>query len=249
MSSTGRGSRDAMDFYPTTPELARLLCESVAHDYGDRALGWPRSIGEPGSGYGSFLVACRKTWPEAHVVGYELQDQMVLATRPAFLTDHMDLTRHDLRAGHDLIIGNPPFSVADLLIPSLIEQLHPTRGVLALLLRLNYMGGIERYQTLWRDHMPSRVYVLPRRPGFMPNGRSDSTEYALYVWDWRHEGETTLRFIDNSDTKSKWRRGETPPALRVADVPERRVLPPDRDLVVAGHKSRRAAQGTLGAFA
>lgn len=226
MSSAGRGGKRVEgDFYPTTPELAMLLTQAVAKDYNDRVEGWPRSIGGPGSGYGSFLVACRETWPDADVYGYELQDTMVKATRPAFVTDHMDLTRHNLRDGHDLIIGNPPFSVADKIIPSLIARLHPTRGVLVLLLRLNYMGGQERFKTLWRDHMPSRVYVLPARPGFMPNGRSDSTEYALYVWDWRHTGETTLRFIDNLDVKNRWARGESPPVLDVVDVPERATAP------------------------
>lgn len=246
MSSTNRGGkRDPKDFYPTTPQLAQLLCDHLAKDYGGREVGWPRSIGEPGSGYGSFLAAFRHTWPEAHVVGYEVQDQMVMATRPAFLTDHVDLTRHGLRGGHDLIMGNPPFSVADAIIPSLIEQLHPRRGVLALLLRLNYLEGNERYGTLWRDHMPSRVYVLPRRPGFMPNGKTDSTSYAVYVWDWRHTGETVLRFIDNRATKSHWRKGEQPPVLPEASVPERMVLGMDRDLAAVAPQMPKQAQTRL----
>lgn len=224
MSSQGRGAiRAPADLYPTHPDLALLIAKRLEAKYGERWGDAPR-IAEPGSGYGSFLLAARTTWPGSHIEAFEIQEQMVMTTRPAFVTHHHDLLVHGAPEGFDLILGNPPFNVADELIPSLVSQLGDG-GVLALVLRLNYLGGQERYRTIWRSIPPSHLMVMPARPGFDPIvGGTDSTEYAVFVWDAKHVGETTMEFLDNTATQSKWAKGDLPPRIDRAHVLERATV-------------------------
>jgi len=90
--------------------------------------------------------------------------------------------------GYDLIITNPPYSLAQEFIERAFLWRRDTRPLhqsfVAMLLRLNFLGSQKRARWL-REHTPS-VYVTPRRPCFSRNkhGRlgSDSTEYCWLLW-------------------------------------------------------------------
>ena len=77
----------------------------------------------------------------------------------------------------DLILTNPPFSIAKEFIEHSIT-LAPT---VIMLLRINYLGSIGRH-TWWKEHTPSSLHVLSKRPSFTGKG-TDATDYAWYVWD------------------------------------------------------------------
>lgn len=77
----------------------------------------------------------------------------------------------------DLIITNPPFSLA---LEFLRKSLSEARTVVYLL-RLNFLGSAKRRE-FWQAHPPSHLYVLSRRPSFTGRG-TDATEYAWFVWD------------------------------------------------------------------
>ena len=78
----------------------------------------------------------------------------------------------------DLIITNPPFSLAlAFLQKSLAEA--PT---VIYLLRLNFLGSLQR-RAFWHANRPTHVLVLPNRPSFDGTGRTDATEYAWFCWD------------------------------------------------------------------
>lgn len=78
----------------------------------------------------------------------------------------------------DVLITNPPFSLAIEFIEHSM-RLFPG-AYLAFLLRLNFLGAQAR-SAFWRRHAPD-VYVMPKRPSFTPDGKTDSTEYAWFVW-------------------------------------------------------------------
>ncbi len=54
-------------------------------------------------------------------------------------------------------------------------------GFVIMLLRLNYLGGKVR-QRLWGNNMPKYIFVHNRRMSFTDDGKTDSIEYAHFVW-------------------------------------------------------------------
>lgn len=80
---------------------------------------------------------------------------------------------------------NEPFSDAEAFIREAMALLKPG-GYLSFLLRLNFLAGQDRGSKLWVEYIPTDVHVLPQRVSFYGNGRSDDTEYAIYVWHKDH---------------------------------------------------------------
>lgn len=81
-----------------------------------------------------------------------------------------NFSTHTYAGPYDLIITNPPYSLA----------LCAPHGAVVMLLRVNWLGGQERAPWM-RLHTPS-LYVSPRRPSFTGAG-SAATEYAWMTWD------------------------------------------------------------------
>lgn len=95
----------------------------------------------------------------------------------------------------DLIITNPPFSLAEeFLRKSILEA----RNVIYLL-RINFLASKKRQQ-LWEDiGTPNKLLVLSARPSFTGEG-TDSQEYAWFCWDKdgivnRPEGISILPYL------------------------------------------------------
>jgi hypothetical protein len=83
-------------------------------------------------------------------------------------------------APHGLVVINPPFSLAQRFVETALAAQRPHRGTTAALLRLAFLEGQGRAD--FHACYPSDVYVLPRRPSFTNNGKSDSSAYAWFVW-------------------------------------------------------------------
>ena len=155
MSASGRGAlRREADFYPTPTEailpiLDRILWERVGLAF------------EPCRGDGAI---------------YDLVCERAVAT------DWCELSEgRDYLASHcedvDLIITNPPFSLA---MEFLKKSLHES-GTVVYLLRLNFLGSQKR-RLFWQTCKPTHLYVLSKRPSFTGHG-TDATEYAWFCWD------------------------------------------------------------------
>jgi len=199
----GHGTRDPTDYYATTPELAALVIEAIAP-----MVRTPASILEPGCGAGVWLDALARTWPEAELRGIEIHEDLAAYSRQrGFSVRTGDLLNNEL-GDHDLIIGNPPFRHLDDLVPLLLDHLRPN-GWLVLLLRLNFLAGQDRYARLWQSRPPAFVLPLPARPGFSPDGSTDATDYAIYLWSATatRQGETRLRHLDNRLIENRWSQG------------------------------------------
>ena len=81
---------------------------------------------------------------------------------------------------HALVIMNPPFSGAMDFVKEAIGAQAPHRGTTAALLRLSFLEGQCRAD--FHALHPSDVYVLPKRPSFTGDGKSDSSAYAWFCW-------------------------------------------------------------------
>src|SRR6185369_1754246 len=106
--------------------------------------------------------------------------------------DYLDLGPEHMPRSPDLIVGNPPFTVFESHVLRSLELLSDG-GVLAFLLRLNCLSGIERSGFLWKNYPPAFVYPLDKRPHFLDGYRinkkgkrvklgADSCEYGMFVW-------------------------------------------------------------------
>jgi hypothetical protein len=79
----------------------------------------------------------------------------------------------------DTIITNCPYSLAQEFVERCISM---ARDV-ALLMSLGLLGSSDR-ASWWGSVVPMpSLYVLPERPSYTGDGKSDSTVYAWYVWE------------------------------------------------------------------
>lgn len=151
MSATNRGAvRSEYDFYATPKEpIEKILAEI---DF---------------SSISSFVEPCRGDGAIYDYIGCE--------------KDYAEIreSRDYLKMGFncDLIITNPPFSIAlDFLEKSLKEA-----KTVVYLLRLNFLGSQKRKE-FWQKNPPTHLFTLSKRPSFTGKG-TDATEYAWFVWD------------------------------------------------------------------
>lgn len=174
MSSTNRGAQRAeLDTYPTPDWLTQAILQVL----GKRLPSGSVDVFEPACGSKQAIVqAVKSEWPKAQVTCSDIiepwsADFLTLSPEPRF----------------DLIITNPPFSLAMEFIERAFQWRRSDDSIVAMLLRLNFLGSKRRAPWL-RAHMPS-VYVTPKRPSFSVNKKgklgTDSVEYAWFVWDGR----------------------------------------------------------------
>lgn len=163
MSATGRSDiREPDDFYETPAWVVEALLPHLPT--GGKVL-------DPGCGSGAILRAIMATPPFVHadLNGIEIHEGRADEARALFgdarkfhvqtgdfLTAHIE--------SHDLIIGNPPFSLAMAFVEKSLALAKPYRGTVAMLLRMNWLASQER-STFHRANAAD-LFILPRRPSF-----------------------------------------------------------------------------------
>jgi hypothetical protein len=97
------------------------------------------------------------------------------------------------RRRHANIITNPPFHSAEGFVAS---GLKAAERKFALLLRLAFLEGANRANTIFHRCPPARVWVFSERITFYmkdaQTAGSGTTAYAWFVWDKDHAGSTQL---------------------------------------------------------
>lgn len=96
----------------------------------------------------------------------------------------------------DNIITNPPYNAAEGFVRAGVKN---SRRKFALLLRLAFLEGANRANTIFTDFPPSRVWVFSERITFYPAGAvqkgTGTTAYAWFVWDKDAPPMTELNWI------------------------------------------------------
>lgn len=109
-------------------------------------------------------------------------------------------------SGHDFllakrsapnIVTNPPYNSAEGFVATGVRL---ARRKFALLLRLAFLEGANRANTIFSRSPPSRVWVFSERITFYPTGvepkGTGTTAYAWFVWDKDAPGRTELRWFN-----------------------------------------------------
>ena len=177
MSSTNRGAeRRKNDAYYTPDALAEAIVEALD---GPGLIEW---VLEPHVGGGAFARAVKRRWSGVRVNGLDI-DPEAAGQRDCDrfeVGDFLSLPKPlDPDDPPTLIIGNPPFKDAEAHIRQALSIVAPG-GSVVFLLRLAMLES-KRRVALWREHPPTEVLVLPKRPSFT-GGSTDSAAYAVFRW-------------------------------------------------------------------
>lgn len=164
------------DFYPTPAWATHALIDN------ERFQG---SIWECACGDGSMSEVLKLTGNE--VISTDLYDR-------GYGENGIDFITSDIKA--DNVVTNPPFHSAENFIAKGVKT---TKGKFALLLRLAFLEGINRANTIFLSNPPSRVWVFSERISFYPKNvekkGSGTTAYAWFVWDKSDDTKTELKWI------------------------------------------------------
>lgn len=183
-ASATMASRDraaaSLDFFPTPPWATRALIEEVLKPLGLLSIGCLQSVWEPACGAGHMALPLRGYFAE--VLATDVYDW-------GFGSIHgLDFTMAmpgSAPIEPDWVISNPPFVLAERFVD---RALTIAKVGVAMLLRLQWLEGGDRYQLLFSGERKPR-FVCPfaeRVPmiegAWDPEARS-ATAYAWFIWD------------------------------------------------------------------
>lgn len=94
------------------------------------------------------------------------------------------------------IVTNPPYNSAEGFVAAGVKN---ASRKFALLLRLAFLEGANRANTIFAKSPPARVWVFSERITFYPSGvepkGTGTTAYAWFVWDKDAPGRTELKWF------------------------------------------------------
>jgi hypothetical protein len=186
MSSTNRGRDRQADDYYRTPEWA--IDDFLSAFYRREPGAFPRIGGKK-----MFVLdpcaggdADHPTMPyptAIHGWGTDADHTMTIDIRedsPAKV--HGDYLTYPVQGlfTFDMIISNPPFTLAQQFIEKALTEVR-VGGWVVFLLRLNFLGSQKR-KPFWDTHMPNYIFLHSRRLSFRDDNKTDSVEYAHFCW-------------------------------------------------------------------
>jgi hypothetical protein len=167
---------DGPDFFPTPKWATYALIDNEA---------FKGEIWECACGDGAMAEVLAET--SSPIVSSDLYDRGYGEIGQDFITT---------KRRHQNIITNPPFNSAESFVATALRQ---ANRKFALLLRLAFLDGANRANTIFQKSRPSRVWVFSERITFYPKGATvagnGTTAYAWFVWDKDHAGSTELAWF------------------------------------------------------
>lgn len=164
------------DFFPTPAWATHALIDNEQFD-GEI---WESACGDGAMSNVLELTGCR-------VFSSDLYDR-------GFGESGLDFLNTKRRS--DNIVTNPPYNAAEGFVKVGVSQ---AKKKFALLLRLAFLEGANRANTIFAQMPPSRVWVFSERITFYPAGAevkgSGTTAYAWFVWDKDAPSETQLKWL------------------------------------------------------
>ena len=208
-------ARRSADAYDTHPDVARACVRWLAAVTGPA----PARILDPTAGSGPFVRAARECWPASKIAAVDIRGETQAAAHAAgadlSLTADALKIPAELIAMCDLIVTNPPFSLADALLKHLYPAMHPGAH-LAFLLSVTWLGSLDRWDgpcsALVSAPITLLAPIVPRPTFGMKSG--PKFECGLFVWKKGHTGPARIPY-----EPIRW----TPPKRSRKGVPKETV--------------------------
>lgn len=192
--------RKKYDFYETPPELARAALEALSN-YNKFYSYCPSDVLDAGAGMGVWGRCVKKVWGDESIfiTGAEIEEKLGMPGYDEwYFGDYLDYPEN-IGMGPCLIVGNPPYSLAEEFVRKSLSLVDSYNGYVFFLLRLAFLESKKRYFGLFKEHPPMKVWVLSRRPSFFTTkeGRktTDALSYAMFLWKKGWEGTTELDWL------------------------------------------------------
>jgi len=155
---------DGPDFFPTPEWAVIALLENETFE---------GNIWEPACGDGTMARVLERKGNR--VIASDLYDRGYGETGHDFLRTNRSA---------DNIVTNPPYNAAEGFLKVGLDR---AKHKCALLLRLAFLEGGNRYRTVFSATPPARVWVFSERITFYPKDAvqkgTGTTAYAWFVWD------------------------------------------------------------------
>ncbi len=179
MSAKGRGAESVeSDFYATPKWATEAILRTMPgwlkrHSILDNrqgAISFERKVRilEPCAGKGAIADVLRKWYPLAEIHAVELDRKRFELLESAGSCDRVWCGDFAEWLGdgqpYDLILSNPPFTIAMSIIERTLPLIHPNGGRAVHLLRQAILASNER-APFWK-RTPAQQNILPRRPSF-----------------------------------------------------------------------------------
>lgn len=191
-STRGRSPRD----YYITP--LSLATESLKKFKEDTKFSFKNNVLDAGCGNGiwgkSLMLSNCKMWCD----GIDIESH---------ITDNKQYYEHIIAGDflvyypfkeYGLVMGNPPYSLAEEFIRHSYELLYD-EGYVYFLLRLSFLEGINRGKGLFKELPLKKVYVCSRRPSFFSTNEKHTTDtlaYGMFLWQKGYEGKPEIDWLD-----------------------------------------------------
>lgn len=178
--------RREFDFYPTERALIRAI---LKHRF-DRVFMTQVTnkaplitVLDPGAGDGRWGELARiyfeQFFDKVVIVGVELREVPAHPAYDEWITCDYTLWRDDRK--FDIILGNPPFGLAEEFIRLSYNRVKIYAWMI-LLLPLDFVCGEDRYENFYRDMPLMCVDAIARRPSFTQDGGTGATQYGVFMW-------------------------------------------------------------------
>lgn len=183
------GKRRERDFYPTPPEFcaaALAHCQPWIAREPDKAL----RVLDAGAGAGAWGLALKAVRPAAHMVGVDLPGVFPVDAYDEWHEDYFEVwIAQYIGQPFDLVIGNPPYAndTPEKWLRLIWRHLTPS-GRVFWLLRLNWYSSQGRHKRLFMaGYHPAHIWQSASRISFTGDGKTDDTDYAMYLWTKDHD--------------------------------------------------------------
>lgn len=187
--------RHAHDYYKTDLGTVSRILDKYRHQSSDtRHYQYPQRVLDPGAGSGAWGQIARDFFPMTYLTGCELRDVPKPPDYNEWLVGDFTKLYEGLFPTFHLIMGNPPFSLAEEFVKVGMPLLHKG-GHLIFLLRLAFLEGQRRRNDLYRVTPPKAVWVCSKRPSFQEDGKTNATAFAAFVWQQGYEGPTEVGWL------------------------------------------------------
>lgn len=176
--------REALDYYATPPQEVTNILNKLGLDLKGK------NVLDPGCGEGHLLKGVLDYEREAYAFGTDIKDRTGEITNLLKERDNVffkygenyDFLSEDyLFSNVDYVIMNPPYSI---LIPFIQHSLSISTDGVLMLGRLQALEGIKRYEEIFKDYPPTKVFVYVDRIACYKNGDFTLPPNSIQAYAW-----------------------------------------------------------------